>query len=137
MTAFLASIGDDTWVLPALLIIPLVGALLIWGRGAMKSVATGDEVVSGEAAGPRLVALLTFAVEFIVSLGLWWSFDPSKSGWQHTVDWTWIPSWGIRFTLGVDGIAVMMILLTTFIMLLAVGGSWTSIHTRAHGYYSL
>ena len=35
--------------------------------------------------------------------------------------------WGIRFTLGVDGIAVMMILLTTFIMLLAVGGSWTSI----------
>jgi NADH-quinone oxidoreductase subunit M len=53
------------------------------------------------------------------------------------VDWAWIPTWGIRFTLGVDGIAVMMILLTTFIMLLAVGGSWTSIRTRAHSYYAL
>ena len=49
----------------------------------------------------------------------------------------WIPSWGIRFTLGVDGIAVMMILLTTFIMLLAVGGSWTSIRARTHSYYAL
>jgi NADH-quinone oxidoreductase subunit M len=38
---------------------------------------------------------------------------------------------------GVDGIAVMMILLTTFIMLLAVGGSWTSIRTRTHSYYAL
>ena len=49
----------------------------------------------------------------------------------------WIPSWGIRFTLGVDGIAVMMVLLTTFIMLLAVGGSWTSIRARTHSYYAL
>src|SRR5205823_4931576 len=48
-----------------------------------------------------------------------------------------IPSWGIRFTLGVDGIAVMMVLLTTFIMLLAVGGSWTSIRARTHSYYAL
>ncbi|HEY9225512.1 MAG TPA: NADH-quinone oxidoreductase subunit M, partial [Gemmatimonadaceae bacterium] len=89
------------------------------------------------AGAPRMLALVTFAVEFVVSLGLWWSFDPSNAGWQHVVDWPWIGSWGIRFTLGVDGIAVMMILLTTFIMLLAVGGSWTSIRARTHSYYAL
>jgi NADH-quinone oxidoreductase subunit M len=47
------------------------------------------------------------------------------------------PSWGIHFAIGVDGIAVMMILLTTFIMLLSVGGSWTSIRQRTHSYYAL
>jgi NADH-quinone oxidoreductase subunit M len=100
-------------------------------------VAPGDEVGSGAARAPRMLALITFAIEFVVSLGLWWSFDPSNVDWQSVVDRAWIPAWGIRFTLGVDGIAVMMILLTTFIMLLAVGGSWTSIRARTHSYYAL
>ena len=137
MTAFLTSIGYDTWVLPALLLIPLLGAAAIWIHGAAADAPPGDEVASGAASAPRLVALATFAAEFVVSLGLWWSFDPKRLGWQSVVDMAWIPSWGIRFTIGVDGIAVMMILLTTFIMLLAVGGSWTSIRARAHSYYAL
>ncbi|HVX38925.1 MAG TPA: NADH-quinone oxidoreductase subunit M [Gemmatimonadaceae bacterium] len=137
MSAFLTSIGYQHWVLPALLVIPLLGALAIWAHGAAATVPSGDEVASGAAGAPRLWALVTFAVEFVVSLGLWWSFDPANTGWQSVVDWSWIPMWGIRFTLGVDGIAVMMVLLTTFIMLLAVGGSWTSIRTRTHSYYAL
>jgi NADH-quinone oxidoreductase subunit M len=50
---------------------------------------------------------------------------------------SWIPSWGIRFALGVDGIAAMMILLTTVIMPLAVLGGWTSIRSRTYSYYAL
>ena len=137
MTAYLNSIGYQHWILPALLLIPLVGAALIWAQGAMISVPPGDEVASGAARSPRTLALLTFLAEFVVSLGLWWSFNPDDSGWQSIVNLPWIPSWGVRFSVGVDGIAVMMILLTTFIMLLAVGGSWTSIRTRAHSYYAL
>jgi NADH-quinone oxidoreductase subunit M len=53
------------------------------------------------------------------------------------VDVPWIPGWGIRFTIGIDGIALMMILLTTFIMVLAVLGSWTGVRVRTHGYYAL
>ncbi|HEX4681382.1 MAG TPA: NADH-quinone oxidoreductase subunit M, partial [Gemmatimonadaceae bacterium] len=136
MNAFLTSIGYQHWVLPALLVIPLVGAALIWAVSAHAAPGE-DEVASGAARMPRALALLTFAVEFIVSLGLWWSFLPAVDSWQSLVDAAWIPSWGVRFTIGVDGIAVMMILLTTFIMLLAVGGSWTSIRTRTRGYYSL
>src|SRR5690348_16172878 len=134
MNAFLTSIGYQQWILPALLGIPLLGAALIWLRGA-TTIPAGDEVASGVASSPRMIALVTFAVEFIVSIGLWWSFDPGNAAWQSVVDLPWIPSWGIRFTIGVDGIAVMMVLLTTFIMLLAVGGSWTSIRARAHSYY--
>src|SRR4051794_12996016 len=120
MNAFLASINYEHWILPALLLIPLLGAAAIWIRGAMVDLPRdADEVATGTGAAPRWIALITFAVEFIVSLGLWWSFDPSSSAWQSEVNLPWIPSWGIRFTIGVDGIAVMMILLTTFIMLLS------------------
>jgi NADH-quinone oxidoreductase subunit M len=72
-----------------------------------------------------------------VSVGLWWAFDPALPQWQALVDVPWIPGWGVRFTLGLDGIALMMILLTTSIMVLAVLGSWTGIRTRTHGYYAL
>ena len=78
-----------------------------------------------------------FAVEFVLSLGLWWAFDASFAGWQQTFDRRWIPAWGIRFTLGIDGISLMMVLLTTFIMLLASFGSWTSIRRKSRSYYAL
>jgi NADH-quinone oxidoreductase subunit M len=137
MNAFLTSIGYAQWILPALLIIPLLGAGVIWAAGAARDRTAGDEVANGAASLPRTLALVFFAIEFVVSIGLWWSFDPGNPGWQSVVDFWWIPSWGIRFTIGVDGIAVMMILLTTFIMLLSVGGSWTSIRQRATSYYAL
>lgn len=138
MNAFLQSIGYGTWILPALLIIPVLGSLAIWAHGAMGSGEAGDdEVISGRANTPRLIAFLTFVAEFIVSLGLWWSVTPDGPVFQHLVDIAWIPSWGIRFTLGIDGIAAMMVLLTTFIMMLAVLGGWTSIRARTHSYYAL
>ena len=145
MNEFLRSIGYDHWVLPVLLAIPLIAALAIWAHGALAARDAGevaragdeDEIASGVARLPRNLALVAFAIEFVVSLGLWWSFDPSNTNWQSVIDFPWIASWGIHFTVGVDGIAVMMVLLTTFIMLLSVGGSWTSIRKRTHSYYAL
>src|ERR1043166_7031744 len=104
MNDFLTSIGYQHWVLPALLVIPLLGAAAIWAQGAAADTPAGDEVASGAAQPARVLALLFFAAEFIVSLGLWWSFDPANAAWQSLVDFSWIPSWGIRFTVGVDGI---------------------------------
>ncbi|HEX2721980.1 MAG TPA: NADH-quinone oxidoreductase subunit M [Gemmatimonadaceae bacterium] len=134
MEAFLRSIGYDAWVLPVLLMIPVAGAaiLLVLGQ-TTRGDATGDR--SNRTA--RMVAFSTLMAEFLVSLGLWWTFDPSNPGWQSAVDASWIPMWGIRFTLGVDGIALAMILLTTFIMPLCVLGSWTSIKVKVHTYFAL
>ena len=140
MNNFLVSIGYANWVLMALLAIPLAGAIAIWIHGARAvrpTSDTEDEIASGAVAVPRSIALLTFIAEFIVSIGLWWSVDPAGGSWSSPVDWAWIPSWGIRFTIGVDGIAAMMVLLTTFIMLLSVLGGWTSIRKRTHSYYVL
>ncbi|HKW09380.1 MAG TPA: hypothetical protein VJO33_03310, partial [Gemmatimonadaceae bacterium] len=126
MNGFLSSIGYDRWILPALLVIPMAGALLIWVQGALASGPTrasdqpagADEIATGVASAPRVLALLTFLVEFVVSLGLWWAFDPVSPNWQFAVDKLWIPAWGVHFAIGIDGMAMMMILLTTFIMVL-------------------
>ena len=133
MASFLDSIGYNNWVLPALLIVPLVGSLLV----LLAPVRTTTDGTGVESPAARHIALWLFLLEFIVSLGLWWSFNPESTGWQATIDTAWIPSWGVRFTLGIDGIALMMILLTTFIMPLSVLGSWTSIRTNTRSYYSL
>ncbi len=131
MESFLASIGYNTWVLPALLIIPLVGAIVVM----LLPVRTNE--TGGESSAARQVAFWFFVLEFLVSVGLWWSYNPADHGWQASIDKQWIPSWGVRFTLGIDGIALMMILLTTFIMPLSTLGSWTSIRTKVRSYYAL
>ena len=134
MANFLDSIGYNTWVLPALLVIPLVGAVIVMMLPVRDPAALDGGVESPAA---RQVALWFFVLEFLVSLGLWWSFDPADTGWQASIDASWIPTWGVRFTLGVDGIALMMVLLTTFIMPLSALGSWTSIRTKVRSYYAL
>jgi len=134
MEAFLQSIGYDSWVLPALLIIPLVGAIILLG---LSQTTDSDAEVSGANATARAITFGVFLIEFIVSLGLWWTFDPANTGWHAAIDAQWIPMWGIRFTLGIDGIALMMILLTTFIMPLTVLGSWTSVKTKVHTFFAL
>jgi NADH-quinone oxidoreductase subunit M len=134
MTIFLDSISYDAWVLPALLMLPLVGAAVILVLRPRTRAVQSDTLEDGR---PRQIAFYTFLLEFIVSMGLWWSFDPASAGWQAAIDLPWIPTWGVRFTLGVDGIALMMLLLTTFIMPLTVLGSWTSVRTKVRSYYAL
>lgn len=133
MTDFLSSIHYNSWILSALLVIPLVGVVLLFIQRAASGVAEAD--VNVEPA--RQIALWTLIVEFIVSCGLWWSFAPGVAGWQAGVDFAWIPAWGVHFSLGVDGISLMLVLLTTFTMPLAILGGWTAIKTKVHAYLAL
>jgi NADH-quinone oxidoreductase subunit M len=147
MASFLGSVGYNNWVLPALLVIPLVGAVIILLLPVRTKSEARGVIVSGpeeitvettvETPAARQLAFWFFVLEFVVSLGLWWSFNPADTGWQASIDKQWIPTWGVRFTLGLDGIALMMVLLTTFIMPLSVLGSWTSIRTKVRSYYAL
>ena len=134
MTDFLNGIHYNSWILPALLIIPLVGTLLVWAHGASRSSLADADANAGPA---RQITVWTLILEFIVSCGLWWSFVPGVAGWQAGVDIAWIPAWGVRFSLGIDGISLMLVLLTTLTMPLAVLGGWTSIKTKIHAYLAL
>ncbi len=133
MRELLTQLHYDAWVLPAILLIPLAGAAVILVAGALAR----DDGTLEQAPSARWIGFLTFLVEFIVSLGLWWTYVPGGSKWQATFDAPWIPAWHARISLGVDGISLMMLLLTTFIMLLAALGSWTSIRTKVRSYYAL
>ncbi len=62
-------------------------------------------------------------------------FDTGVSGLQMVNQADWIPSWGIQYLLGVDGLSILMILLTTFISMLAIASSWTAITIQVKQYY--
>jgi len=84
----------------------------------------------------KMVALITSLITFILSLFLWILFDHSTSRFQFTeyVEWLW--SYNMYFFFGVDGISLMFILLTTFLIPLCILASWTSIKISVKHYYS-
>src|SRR5213595_4344085 len=82
------------------------------------------------------VALAASLVEFAISVPLWCTFRPA-AGMQFVLDVPWISFWGIRYTVGVDGISLFMVLLTTFLVPLSVLGSYAYITTRERGFYAL
>lgn len=68
----------------------------------------------------RWFALLTSLASFGAALVLWANFDPTVTGFQFTEKWNWYPDIGASYYLGVDGISLMMVLLTTFLTPLAL-----------------
>ncbi len=132
MTAFLSSINYNAWIVPVLLLLPAIGAVGLWAHALVSAKDPADQ----RWREVRVLAFAFFVVEAILSLGLWWSIDPAAAGWQAMVDLPWIPQWGVRFAVGLDGIAMVLVLLTTLMMPLAVLGSWTSIRTKPHAYYA-
>src|SRR5262249_42294789 len=84
----------------------------------------------------RLALVVTLA-EFVISAGLWWAFDPTMSTMQFQVVHPWIPDWGIAYRVGIDGISLFMVLLTTLTMPLAVLGSWSYITHHERPFYAL
>ena len=121
MADMLNLIGYQGWVVPVLLLLPVAGALL---------------VVAAPAARARSIALAVSLAEFVISAGLWWSFVP-EGGMQFTASIPWMPQWGIAYRVGIDGISLFMVLLTTLTMPLCVLGSWNYITQRERGFYSL
>ena len=109
------------WVLPALLAWPLVAGLVVL-------------LLPGRLA--KYFALVASLIEFAISVPLWWTFVPA-GGMQFVVDNAWIAAWGIHFTVGVDGISLFLVLLTTLLMPLSVLGSWSYITKREGAFYAL
>ena len=85
----------------------------------------------------RNLAAAVLIGEALLTVLLWLGFDPGASAWQARVDLAWIPDWGARFTLGVDGLSLVMIAMTGLLMPLAVLGSWRNVGERPVSYYAL
>ncbi len=85
----------------------------------------------------RLWATLAAFAEFLFSLPLWWRVVPGQPGFQFEERVDWIPAIGAQYHLGVDGISALLVLLTTFISLVAVIGAWSAIQNRTREFYAL
>ncbi len=81
------------------------------------------------------MATLFAGLGFLVSVPLWFRYDPQGSPWQFTERAAWIPSIGASYFLGVDGYSALMVLMTTLLGFIAVLSSWTAVTERVKEYY--
>jgi len=112
----------DKLILTLVTFTPLLGAiaLLLFSRSNLKAV--------------RGFALAVALLTFVLSLHLIAHFDPAQSGFQFVVDVPWIAAAGIDYHMGIDGISVYLILLTTALTPLAILASW-SLTDRTKEYF--
>ncbi len=116
----------SSWpILSLVTFLPLVGVLFIlFIRGE-------SDVVARNA---RYVALWTSLITFVVSLSLWIGFERGTADFQFVEKTEWMPGLGISYHMGVDGISVLFVLLSTLLTPLCVIASWEAIKTRVKEY---
>jgi len=105
--------------------LPLVGVLVI------LSVRGEKEVVDSNA---RWTALWTSLIVFALSLVLWFRFDKAEPGFQFVESLDWLPEFGVGYRMGVDGISVLFVLLSTALTPICILASWEAIGTRVREY---
>jgi NADH-quinone oxidoreductase subunit M len=115
---------SGSWILSGLLLLPLIGALFIL-------LLPGETEATKRNA--RWIALFATLITFILSLVAWGRFNPAEPGFQLLEERDWF-SHVILYKLGVDGISMPFVLLTTFLMPICIVASWTSIQSRVKSY---
>ena len=110
-------------LLSLILFVPLTGAiLLLFVNKQNKNLI-------------RLVANITAAIGFLISVPLWFWYDSGNPEWQFVERLPWIPSIGAEYFVGVDGFSVLLILLATLMGVIGVLSSWNAIQMRVKEYY--
>jgi len=115
-----------TWpVLTLTTFLPLIGAawILLFTRNNEAGVANAKHA-----------ALWTSLATFVVSLFIWFGFDTRNPGFQFREYVEWIPAYKIAYHMGVDGISMPFVLLSTFLTPLCILASWEAIETRVREY---
>ena len=115
---------QDSGLLSLLVWLPIVGGLVVLALGESR-VALG-----------RGVALGTSLVALALSVPLYQGFDTSTASFQFVEQLPWIPAFNATYHLGVDGISLPLILLTTFITVPILIAAWTVIEQRASQYFA-
>ncbi len=115
-------------ILSLITYLPLVGAAaILLVRAAAPKVDAPTTAFNA-----KLIAFTATAATFVVSVVMVAGFDASQSGFQFTEDVAWFAGAGYR--MGVDGISVLLVLLTTFLMPLCILAGWSSIKERVVEY---
>ena len=107
-----------TGLLTLVTFLPAAGAVLVFLVPRRREAAT------------KTITVAVTAATFAASVPLYWGFDPARADYQFP-DWhAWMPTLGISYHLGVDGISLLLVLLTTFLMPLVMLSAWNAIESR-------
>jgi NADH-quinone oxidoreductase subunit M len=112
-------------------LLSLVTFLPLVGAGFILLVRGEPDVVARNA---RAVALWTSLITFALSLLLWINFDSSSATFQFVEKREWMTPFGITYHMGVDGISMLFVLLSTLLTPLCILASWDAIETRVKEY---
>lgn len=110
-------------LLNVLIWLPIVGGIFVLLTGNDKSPNT-----------TRYISLLTVLLSLALCARLFVDFDPNTYQMQFVEDFSWMQAFGIRYTLGIDGLSLLLIALTVFTNLVAILATWTSINVRVSQY---
>ena len=112
-------------ILSLLTFVPLFGVFLVL-------TGPNDPEIAGRNA--RTVALWTSCVVFLMSLFVWFGFDATTADFQFVEKAEWMPQFGINYHVGIDGISMLFIMLTTLLTPICILASWRSITERVKEY---
>ncbi|PWT90508.1 MAG: NADH-quinone oxidoreductase subunit M [Acidobacteria bacterium] len=112
-------------ILSIVLFLPLLGAIIIlfWKNAKVETI--------------RNVAFFASFIDFILSALLFPAFNSMTQAPQFVEKISWIPSIGAEYYIGIDGLSLLLVLLTTFLTPLCVGISWHDIHNKTKQFYAL
>ncbi|HMN67907.1 MAG TPA: NADH-quinone oxidoreductase subunit M [Bdellovibrionales bacterium] len=110
-------------LLSLLIFLPLVYALVVAALPQEKWI--------------RPVSLVLSGLHFLLSLALFYRFDPGSAAVQLSEKVAWLPTFGINYYVGIDGISFWLVILSTFLTPLVVLGSWTGIEKNVRGFHVL
>src|SRR5436190_11517599 len=111
-------------ILSSLIALPIVGALLLL---LVRDADNKEPVV-------QKIALVISLLVFAETLLLWSRFNPASADFQFVERHAWIPSFGISFAVGVDGISLLLVVLTGFLTPIALASSWQSVHKKTRAF---
>jgi NADH-quinone oxidoreductase subunit M len=106
-----------------LVAILLIGGLLAWITGRWSD------------HWPRWISLLVLGFVLMLSIGIWFNHNEqsilrSDGSWWLEINWEWLPQWGINFHLALDGLSLLLIVLTSFLGVISVLTSWSEIQYK-------
>jgi NADH-quinone oxidoreductase subunit M len=114
-------------ILTSLVALPLAGALALL---LIRNEERNESLI-------RNVAMVVSVLVFAETLLLWWRFNPATADFQFVERYAWIPAFGISYAVGVDGISLLLVVLTGFLTPLALLSSWESVHHKTRAFYMM
>ncbi len=109
-------------ILTAIIFLPFVGALVI-------------SLINSERKNLiKFLGLLFSTLTFIISVYVFIKYDPAKTGFQFVEKYPWIQSLDISYKVGIDGISLLLLVLTTFLTPVGLLATWSSVDKRVKGY---